>query len=411
VKRAGMVGLCAVCLCLTSCSSEQEASRDITPYNLNSTEEVAVRSINDSGFRVFGELASMNQQQNIVMSPVGLCMALGMTLSGAEGATQEAIRVALGLRDLSGDQATVDYAALATLATGPRDGIQTGVANSIWYREQLRIQPDFINLCQTRFGAAVRGVDFSSPDIVDTINSWVNKETVGVIQKILSQPIDPQVVVYLLSAVHFQGAWQHKFDVSLTKDADFHLPGGSTSRCRMMENEHTYRVFRTPDFKVKAVDLPYGDGSMSMVVMLPYSQSYLDTLIAGLNADRWSSWLENFIVLREPITVYLPRFKGEYDGILNEALTREGMGMAFAPGADFSRMASAEELWISEIEHVASVTVDEEGTQAAAATKVEMTIGLANVLRIDRPFIFMIRDTRTGVILFLGRIVVPGYWE
>jgi serpin B len=337
-------------------------------------------------------------------------MALGMTLMGAEGETQDAIRHSLGLSDLSADEATAGYAAVARVAMGPGKGIRSRSANSIWYREGLSVEPDFVSLCGSRFDAAVRGVDFSSPEAVDTINHWVKTETEGIIQRVVSQSIDAQVVMYLLSAVHFQGTWQYKFDASLTKEADFNLPGGSTSRCRMMENEHTYRVFRTPDLKVKAVELPYGDGSMSMVVMLPYCQSYLDTLIAGLNANQWSSWLEGFIVLRDPITVYLPRFKGEYDGILNEVLTDQGMGIAFTPGADFSRMASAEELWIGEIEHVASVTVDEEGTKAAAATKVEMTIGMANFLRVDRPFIFVIRDARTGIILFLGRIVIPGYW-
>jgi serpin B len=337
-------------------------------------------------------------------------MALGMTLIGAEGETQDAIRGALGLSDLSADKATAGYAAVARVAMGPRKGIRSGAANSIWYPEGLSVEPDFVSLCRSRFDADVRGVDFSSPDVVDTINHWVKTETEGIIQRVLSQSIDTEVVMYLLSAVHFQGTWQHKFDASLTKEADFHMPGGSTSRCRMMENEHTYRVFRTPDFKVKAVELPYGDGSMSMVVMLPYRQSYLDTLIAGLNADQWSSWLEDFIILREPITVYLPRFRAEYDGVLNEVLGHQGMGVAFAPGADFSRMASAGQLWIGEIEHAASVNVNEEGAQAAAATKVQMTIGVASVLRVDRPFIFMIRDARTGIILFLGRIVVPGYW-
>ena len=410
LERVDIVAPLAVCLFFAACSSERKPLRDAVQHDLSSTEKVAVQSINDFGFRIFGELATTDQQQNTVISPASLCMALGMALNGAEGGTRDDIQRALGLSDLSVDQATAGYALLARLAMEPRNGIQTSIANSIWYREGLSVESSFVSTCRTRLSADVRGIDFSSPDAVDTINHWVREATEGVIQRVLCQSIDPRVVIYLLSAVHFQGTWQHKFDASLTKDADFRLPGGPILRCRMMENKDAYRVFRTPDSKVRAVELPYGEGSMSMVVMLPYCQSYLDTLIAGLNADRWSSWLQDFMTLHEPITLYLPRFRAEYDGMLNEVLTHLGMGIAFKPEADFSRMASAEQLWISEVEHLAAVTVNEEGAEAAATTKVEMTIGMANVLRVDQPFLFVIRDARTGLILFLGRIVAPGYW-
>jgi serine protease inhibitor len=210
----------------------------------------------------------------------------------------------------------------------------------------------------------------------------------------------------LVDAIYFKGAWTYQFDPNYTQDDLFSLPDGTKKPCKMMEQRGFHKYFAGGDFH--AIDLPYGDGAFSMTVFLPYWGCDLDDLIGRLDTDSLEYWLSCFS--SDSGDIYLPRFKLEYGSTLNRALDALGMGIAFTPAADFSKMYKNVGVWIDSVKHKTFVEVNEEGTEAAAVTVVEMTYGPQPPgfwFRADRPFLFMIRENQSQSILFVGKIVNP----
>jgi serine protease inhibitor len=212
-------------------------------------------------------------------------------------------------------------------------------------------------------------------------------------------------MMFLINAVYFKGIWTTEFDQSLTSDEDFIAPDGSATSCRMMTQEGSFLYAETPDFQ--AIDLPYGDGKFSMTVFLPKQGTSLDALIQALTPENWSLWMGSFS--ERDVKLYLPKFKIEYGIQLNDILTTLGLGIAFTAQADFTRINREGGLFISEVKHKAFVQVDEEGTEAAAVTVVIVSRGSASnvVMRVNRPFLFVIRENHSGTLLFMGKITVP----
>ncbi|PIP11582.1 MAG: proteinase inhibitor I4 serpin, partial [bacterium (Candidatus Stahlbacteria) CG23_combo_of_CG06-09_8_20_14_all_40_9] len=279
---------------------------------------------------------------------------------------------------------------------------------SIWYRQEFSFEEEFINLCKTYFNALVRGLDFNDPNAADTINGWVEENTNGRIKEIVDKPIDPWIVMFLINAIYFKGTWTYEFDEELTKDDWFYLPDGSRKPCKMMEQRSEYNYFSNPDFQ--AVDLPYGDGDFSMTVFLPHPQKNIDSLIAEFNEENWDNWINSFS--KDSGDIYIPKFTLEYGIKLNDVLKALGMGIAFDPyQADFTKMYKPGGIWIGEVKHKTFVEVNEEGTEAAAVTSVEIELGTGGpsgfYMRVDRPFVFVIRENKSQAILFMGKIVEP----
>ncbi|UCB52669.1 MAG: serpin family protein, partial [Candidatus Zixiibacteriota bacterium] len=235
------------------------------------------------------------------------------------------------------------------------------------------------------------------------------ENTNGKITQIVDPPIDPLMVMFLINAIYFKGTWTCEFDKELTKDADFFLPNGSRKPCKLMTREDEFRYFENSDFQ--AIDLPYGDGDFSMIVFLPRRNTNIDSLIADLNQENWDRWISSFSERKG--TLELPRFTLKYELKLNDVLKALGMAIAFQPFvADFSNMCKARgDLYISEVKHKTFVEVNEEGTEAAAVTSVGVAITSVDPtvfwMRIDRPFIFAIRENRSQTLLFVGKIVEP----
>ena len=253
------------------------------------------------------------------------------------------------------------------------------------------------------------GLDFNKPEASDIINGWVNQKTNGKIEKIVDDVINPLTMMFLINAIYFKGTWTYEFDESQTQDDTFTLPDGSKKPCRMMTQESEFQYFENEAFQ--AIDLPYGDGDFRMTIFLPRREKNVDSLIAELNQENWNRWINSFS--KQELTLQLPKFTLEYEIKLNDVLKALGMEIAFSPSqADFTKMYRKEEvglnLYISEVKHKTYVEVNEEGTEAAAVTSVEMTLKAAGLLmRVDRPFIFAIRENHSGTILFIGKIVEP----
>jgi serine protease inhibitor len=382
--------------------SFERMSRDLTPQ-----ESGVVRADNGFGFRLFKEISRLEGDKNVFISPLSVAMALTMTYNGAGGTTREEMESVLELSGFSVQQVDEAYGGLMELLTHQDPNVDFRIANSIWYRQGFPVEEGFITTNATYFDALVSSLDFDSPEAGSTINRWVDENTNGKIQKIVDGPIDPAFVMFLINAVYFKGAWRYEFKESDTTDDPFTLADGSQKTCKMMMQECDLRYFSNSDFQ--AVDMPYGDAGFSMTVILPHQGGDVDSIVEQLDEESWSSWLGGFF--ETGVEIHFPRLKLEYGVSLNEALRSMGMEAAFDPErADFTGIGRDGGLYIDQVKHKSFVEVNEEGTEAAAVTSVE-TIWTSEPynfpMRVDRPFIFMIRESHTGAILFMGKIVEP----
>ncbi len=403
-----LVTMVIACLGLTQCSNGVNAPVRKPARELTADEAQLVTAGNAFGIELLKKIVAEEGDTNLFISPLSVSMALGMVYNGAAGGTEEAMRDVLEFGDLSNKQINESYRSLIDLLRGLDPTVAFGLANSIWYRLGWSFEEQFIDVSRTYFDAEVTGLDFSSPEAAPTINNWVNQKTEGRIEEIVDSPIDPELIMFLINAIYFKGAWTDPFDPDKTRDDVFTLPDGSKSPCRMMAREDTFRYQATPQFQ--AVDLPYGNGDFRMVILLPDSGADVDGLVAMLSPEVWDGWIGGFSVTR--IILQMPKFTMEYEKTLNDVLSALGMGVAFSQEeADFSRLYSGpQRAYISKVKHKTFVQVDEEGTEAAAVTSVE--IGATSVpptMRVDRPFLFAIRESHSGTILFVGKIVQPAF--
>ncbi len=405
------VALLAVVL-VFGCSENPSGAKKETPdepgVDLSSVEKELIQSDNRFGFKLFNEIVKEEKDKNVFISPLSVAMALGMTYNGASGETQKAMQQTLELNDLTLEEVNQSYEHLIELLTSLDPKVKFQIANSIWYRQEYTFEEEFLNLCTKYFDALVRGLDFDDPNAAKTINEWVDENTNGKIKEIVSYPIDPLTVMFLINAIYFKGTWTYQFEKDQTRDDWFNLPDGSRKACKMMKQEATFRYLADADFQ--AIDLPYGDGDFSMTVFLPNPKKDIDSLIAEFDHENLNHWINNFS--ERELTLQLPKFTLEYELALNNVLKSLGMAIAFDPfQADFTKMYEGpENAYISKVKHKTFVKVDEEGTEAAAVTSVEIRVTSVGLqMRVDRPFVFMIRENVSQTILFIGKIVDPGY--
>ncbi len=360
-----------------------------------------VSSSNTFGINVFQQLVEQNISENIFMSPTSLAMALSMTYNGADGDTQEAMARALELHGMSLEEVNQASAALMERLRNLGEDIHLDMANSLWAREGEEFGADFLKRNEEFYGAKISTLDFSDPKAPSIIDAWVKEKTGGKIEKIVEQ-IPGGIILYLIDAVYFKGAWAVKFDRQYTRERDFTLLDGSKKKVpMMMTGSKDFKYLKGDNFD--AVGLPYGDGSVSMYIFVPHRESSLKGFYGELRAGNWDDWMSRF--QQSEITVVMPRFNLEYDIVLNDALANLGMGVAFDPNAaDFSRMCSGK-VWIDEVKQKTFLEVNEEGTEAAAVASVKMKKGPG--VYVDRPFFCAIRDNDTGAILFVASVVEP----
>jgi serpin B len=334
-----------------------------------------------------------------------------MTLNGAAGETEDAMKTTLGFGGMEMGEINGCYRSVIDLLTELDPDVIFEIANSIWYRPRLDPLQEFLDACAAYFDSEIRPLDFSRPDAPDTINAWVSEKTHEKIEEIIYGPIDPLTVMYLINAIYFLGNWTYEFDPDLTLDDWFMPKEGERVACRMMqqpgsEEVSEYSYFETEEFQ--AIDLPYADGWFSMAVILPKEGVGIDRIVEDCSQQAWSEWMESF-QLREG-RLQMPRFEIEYEESLNAALKTMGMGIAFGDAADFSRITGGRDLYISSVRHKTYVKVDEAGTEAAAVTIVEMretSVPDVFEMRIDRPFLFAIREHHSGTVLFIGKMINP----
>ena len=394
---------------ITGCRTNATGPSDGQPIvgQLNTLEKAIAASDNSFGFKLFAQINKNEQNTNVFISPFSVSMAFGMLLNGANGPTLDSLEQALGDGGMSLNDINTAYENSSTFLTALDAHVTFQNANSIWYRNGFSVLPAFLSVNKTYFDADVDALDFTQPIAVQTINNWVNTKTNGKIPTIIDSAIPPAVVMYLINAIYFKGTWTYAFDTSNTREASFTRGDGSLTTCNFMSQENTYAYYG--DNTLQAIDLPYGDRSFSMTVVLPAVGTSIDQFAAALTQQQWNAIINKLDSAK--VDLYLPKFTLNFSKSLKDDLTALGMGIVFDPSrADLSHISQTEGLSVSDVLHKTYVDVNEEGTEAAAVTSITVVVTVVAELpemRINHPFIFAIREHQSGTILFIGKVDSP----
>jgi len=399
--------VCAIALALSA--SPASAGSDCCSAPPASTEQPADLALNtlvkgNSAFAVklYQQLGKAGG--NLFFSPFSVSSALGMTFAGARENTAAEMKAALSFA-LDQEQLHDSFRQLneKLASVANNDGQKLNIANGLCLTGG-DVSEEFKALLQKNYGAELFAGD------LEKINGWVKTKTESKIEKIL-EALSPNSVCVLLNAIYFKGTWESRFDEAATREAPFKLSATEEIKVPLMYQKGSFRLIEKDTFN--AIAMPYKGKSLTMVVVLPQQVDGLAGLEKELSVEKLDAWLAELdSVSEQDVMLYLPKFKLETGYDLVPACTALGMKDAFAPAAaDFTGMGWPKgKLWISQIKHKAFVEVNEEGTEAAAATAVEMatkSISMDPVFKADHPFIFMIRDNSTGSLLFMGRIANP----
>lgn len=409
-----VIYLCLAMLGLWLSACESDSDTTIRPPESSSlcNEEKSLcdlnLSTNEMGWSLLKKLEEDQKEENIIISPVSISMAVTMTTNGAQDDTYQEMKTTMNLEDWTTEQ--MNAAQQSYLQNVPNldpQDITFNIANSIWYRQGYNVKDEFINTNQTFYDSEVRAIDFLSPEAKDMINGWVDNQTNGLIEEIVDQ-IPTNVVMYLINALYFKGAWQQPFNPEQTFAQTFFKEDGSTvSTDFMSHGKITLPYLNGENFQ--AVDLAYGDSIFSMTVILPDEQVSMNELINSIPSGS-TDWIEDFQLDTTPIFFGMPKFKLDYKVKLNDALSDLGMPKAFMPGiANFRNIAEAE-LSIDEAIHKTFIEVNEEGTEGAAVTSIGIIVTSVPTIPfvvLNRPFLFLIRENQTGSILFIGKVMNP----
>ena len=382
--------------------------KDEPPVDPQKDQAAVVLGNNGFALELYAKLCG--REGNLFLSPFSISTALAMTYAGARGETEaqmaKVLHFALGQKRL--------HPAFEELITGlyaekKKQGYQLVVANALWGQEGYGFLKEFLELTRTYYGAGLHELDFkgATEPARKTINTWVERKTKGKIKDLIKPGVLSALTrLVLTNAIYFKGDWASKFKEGETKESPFTLLSGKKVTVPMMNQTEEFKYME--DEKLQALELPYVGDKLSMVVFLPRKIDGLGDLEKSLTVESLSKWLR--ALRKRKVIVLLPKFKMTSEFGLADVLRSLGMTDAFSlPPADFSGMDGKKDLFISAVIHKAFVEVNEEGTEAAAATAVVM--GLTAVMpeqppvfRADHPFTFIIRETESNSILFMGRV-------
>jgi serpin B len=392
---------------------ERVVSPDVPDADLNGL----VEGNRAFAFDLYRLLVEQQADNNLFYSPYSISLALAMTYAGARGETEEqmsnALHFTLPQSNLRSAFNALDQE-LAQRGEGAEGkdegGFRLNIANAIWGQKDYAFLEAFLDVLAENYGAGLRVLDFAGAPEESrvTINDWVGEETEGKIENLIPQgAIDPLTRLVLTNAIYFNAAWANPFQEQATQDGPFTLLDGSQVTVPMMRQTESFGYARGEGYQ--AVELAYDGREMSMVILVP-DRGGFEAFEDSLDAERMQAIIED--LKHEQVALTMPKFEFDARFNLNQVLTAMGMPAAFSGGADFSGMTGSKDLFISDVLHKAFVSVDEEGTEAAAATAVVMKLAAVAEepisVTVDHPFLFLIRDIETGAILFVGRVVDPG---
>lgn len=394
------------------------ADRSVSNAGPASSGPRVVERANAFGFDLLRTTgATTDDSGNVFLSPTSVHMALSMALGGAREVTRQEMATTLHVGDISYGDLGDGYRSFVGRLDSLDSTVDLVLANSLWYRKDndLDVRLGFLDSTRRYFQANVSELDFTAPGASRRINGWVDQTTRGNISEIVPSRIPRETVMYLINATYFKGEWQTPFDTARTAPEPFHLADGTTDEVPMMKQTRaSHRYVRTES--MTAVDLPYGDGTYSMRILLPKEGISPWSLVDTLDTDDWARLTEQ-MHSQELVRLWLPAFTLRYETGLEDVLKGLGMERAFSHKgknrANFRSIADTS-LHISGVRHKTFLQVDESGTEASAATSVNISLDNESVdeptlpsVIVDRPFVVAIRERQSGAILFLGVVTNP----
>lgn len=403
---AGILGMAIISGC-----SKSILSQSTTPVTLPQNGDQVIQAQNKFTLDLFKNVLQQdNSASNKLVSPFSVFEDLSMAYNGAAGTTQTGMQNAMQLNGISTDLLNNTNQALITGLPKEDPAIQLNIANSIWYKNR-GIQPlsSFLDITNKYYQSQVTGADFS-PATVTQINNWVANATHQKINSIIQQ-IDPADIMYLINAIYFKGQWKYSFNTKSTQNNTFYTSTGQLVQTPFMYQQDTFKYISGSSAQM--IEMPYGSGDFNMYVLLPNEGVSLQQFIGSFNENTLAAFSPD--LKAQKVKLYLPKWKYSYEvNNMIPELTNMGMGVAFSNGADFSNMYPATSgIFINKVIHKTYITVDEQGTEAAAVTAIGVvatSVGAGSqvpVMDVNRPFLYVIAEKNTGAILFIGEVNNP----
>jgi len=406
--KAAIALFFAIPVIFLSCKKEPVETLPVDPVPINlTTDQVAlIASENSFALDIFKKVIENSaESENVIISPLSISSALSMTLNGASGATRDAMLDALRMKGLTTGIINNSYKDLTEALLSVDKRVLISIANSVWTENNFVVKKPFNDILAQYYNAESKSFDINDPLVPKQVNSWIESKTNGLIKNMIDQ-LDPNTVMLLINAIYFKGKWNSQFDKANTVQGLFYKPGGLTAQVPMMKQTSEFKIYNGEGFTL--AEFPYGQGNFVMDLILPDDVNGIKSILALITDNSLKGWLNQMGERKTDLTI--PRFKYGYKKELKDILAGMGMAIAFSDNADFSNISDIS-LLISFVLHQAFIETNEEGTEAAAVTIVgisttSMPVG-PFILNIDHSFLYIIRETTTNSILFIGRVTDP----
>lgn len=408
-RHLAAVGIAAISLSLAACDNEDEGRNPSldTPTQISLPEgtRAVTESGNDFSFRLFREYSEW-RPGNVAISPLNVMTNLAMLANGDNAEGRDEIFKALGIDPSQTDIETLNAYCQALLSQLPEADSNTDIrfANSLWNAPgKAEINPAFASTLSGMFDAEMIKKSPSGIEGMTAVNKWCSENTKGCIDRLLTEPLDERITTALLNAVYFKGSWKDKFDTAQTKAGIFHNADGSESEVEYMHQKHLYSY--SPLDEVRAIRLPYGNGNFDMTIIMPEGDNNIGRLAATIDRDFMIRL--NREAKSTEVDFQMPKFECETNEDLQELLADKfGVKRLFDEG--LNSIYATGNFPASMFRHAVNIRVDEDGSEAAASTIVPgMCISPSydtGIMKVDRPFIFIISESTTGAIIFIGQI-------
>ncbi len=395
-------------LVISSCDKDRN-NEDLKDIKLNTKQKSLVISGNTFSINLLKAISEDEAPtDNFMISPLSINLALAMTANGAKNNTLDEMLQVLGFEGYEMSDFNELFKLIVYELLNLDNKVNLSIANSIWYRDSFAPLQSFLDTNEEYYDAEISALDFSHPDAVNIINQWVSDATNGRIDKII-ESISGNVVMYLINAIYFYGQWKFEFDKSQTKERDFYLSSGESIKVPMMEMEADLKYFSAGNSQM--LEIPYGRGNFVMNVILPSYGVSTTQFLADFDYLSWADWTSG--LYEREVVLYMPKFKFEYEKSLVSVLQSLGMIDLFNHiASDLSGINGTGGLFVSDVKHKTFIDVNEEGTEAAAVTAVEVSFTSVDPdmpihINLNRPFVFLIREISTEVVLFAGVVSDP----
>jgi serpin B len=374
------------------------------PFSAITKGSKFIEANNKFAFNIFKKISNEESEENFMISPVSLSLALGMTYNGAENETKTAFENTLNYTEFDSDEINTINKEVITNLTNNSSGSLFEIANSIWIENSFAVKEDFIKKNKNYYNAEIENLDFSDANSVNIINNWVSDKTHQKIPKIIDG-ISNETVMFLINALYFKSDWKYTFKEENTLELPFYGQN-NTENVKTMHLTADLSFYKNDVFT--SVILPYKNDKYSMNIFLPSENKEVSNIVDVLTNENWQNWNTSYST--EEVALALPKFKFSFEKKLNTILSDLGLENAFSNRADFSNISNRD-LFISFVLQKTFIEVDEKGTEAAAVTVVGIGTTSAGpskkIVTLNKPFLFTITEKETGSICFIGKVGMP----